>query len=150
MTADDELDLAREDYASEDKTSENLLKVAQFHLTIASLLGGASLAIAKGTTIRDRFDVFVIGYFFILVWVSLVQAAHRIKGALESRNWELVPSLLVFSDWRKSRQEEIAATRDFTETQAEEISTAEILEAMKTANMRAAQCNRLVNDARQR
>src|SRR4051794_3365352 len=103
MKVDDELKLAREDYATEERVADNLLKTAQFHLTLATLLGGASLAVMKATRLVVRIDVFVVCFVFALLWISLLHAALQIKAALEARTVGVVPPLATFSEWRKRR-----------------------------------------------
>jgi hypothetical protein len=149
VKVDDELKLAREDYAAEDRVADNLLKTAQFHLTLATLLGGASLAIARATRLVPRVDVFVIAFVFALLWISLLHAALKIKAALESRTTGVVPPLATFFEWRKNRTAEILRSGGFTEAEADDLAAAESLEAMKSAYVGAAKLNHRVNAERQ-
>lgn len=149
MKVDDELKLAREDYATEERVADNLLKTAQFHLTLATLLGGASLAVMKATRLVVRIDVFVICFVFALLWISLLHAALQIKAALESRTVGVVPPLATFSEWRKRREEEILRAGDFSGEEAKDLAASEGLAAMKAAYLEAAQLNHKVNTDRQ-
>jgi hypothetical protein len=143
--------LARGDFEQQEKYSEALSKSVQFSLTLATLIGTASVAMFKTRLIEaaGRAEVRLDWGFAVAMWLLLIFAVVAVARALWAQKAAVPRAMDEYLKWIRERQAQLCAA-GYTDDQAAEAARAAVVAHITAAYADSAGVNRAVNLKRQR